>query len=243
MAFGSLDLGEGMARILLADDDIELSDMLIDYLGKEGFDVDAAYEGDAALAKALANQYDLLILDVMMPNRNGFEVLRELRMQSSLPVLMLTARGDDVDSVVGLELGADDYLAKPSSPRVMVARIRAILRRAEAHPGSLNPNERPGDIAHHDLVMHSGSRTVVRGGLPIPMTSTEFSVLAVLLREAGCVVPKANLSEQALGRKLSRYDRSLDMHVSNLRKKLGPFPDGQERIKTVRGVGYIYSRT
>jgi len=232
-----------MARILLADDDIELSDMLIDYLGKEGFDVDVAYEGDIALAKALAKQYDLLILDVMMPNRNGFEVLRELRMQSSLPVLMLTARGDDVDSVVGLELGADDYLAKPSSPRVMVARIRAILRRAEAHPGSLDSSERPRDIAHHDLVIHTGSRTVVRGGSPIPMTSTEFSVLEVLLQEAGRVVSKANLSEQALGRKLSRYDRSLDMHVSNLRKKLGPFADGQERIKTVRGVGYIYSRT
>jgi two-component system response regulator CpxR len=232
-----------MARILLADDDIELSDMLIDYLGKEGFEVEAAYDGNGALAKALANQYDLLILDVMMPNRNGFEVLCELRMHSSLPVLMLTARGDDIDSVVGLELGADDYLAKPSNPRVMVARIRAILRRAEARAGFHDLNERPGEIAQHDLVLHSSSRSVVCGGSPVPMTSTEFSVLEVLLREAGHVVSKANLSEQALGRKLSRYDRSLDMHVSNLRKKLGPFSDGQERIKTVRGIGYIYSRT
>lgn len=231
-----------MARILLADDDIELSDMLADYLDKEGFDVDVAHDGDAALSKALANPYDLLILDVMMPNRSGFDVLRELRTRSLLPVLMLTARGDDVDSIVGLELGADDYLAKPSSPRVLVARIRAILRRAEAKGGLRNGGERPDQIALDDLVMHMGSRTVVCGNNPVSMTSTEFSVLDILLREAGNVVSKANLSERALGRKLSRYDRSLDMHVSNLRKKLGPLSDGRERIKTVRGVGYIYSR-
>lgn len=232
-----------MARILLADDDIELSDMLADYLGKEGFDVDVAHDGDAALSKALANPYDLLILDVMMPNRSGFDVLRELRARSLLPVLMLTARGDDIDSIVGLELGADDYLAKPSSPRVLVARIRAILRRAEAKGELQNGGERPDQIALDDLVMHMGSRTVVCGNNPVSMTSTEFSVLDILLREAGNVVSKANLSERALGRKLSRYDRSLDMHVSNLRKKLGPLSDGRERIKTVRGVGYIYSRT
>ncbi|MEO7560165.1 MAG: response regulator transcription factor [Nitrosospira sp.] len=232
-----------MARILLADDDIELSDMLADYLRKEDFDVDAAYDGDAALSKALANPYDLLILDVMMPNRSGFDVLRELRTRSLLPVLMLTARGDDIDSIVGLELGADDYLAKPSSPRVLVARIRAILRRAEVKGELQNGGERPDQIALDDLVMHMGSRTIVCGNNPVSMTSTEFSVLDILLREAGNVVSKANLSERALGRKLSRYDRSLDMHVSNLRKKLGPLSDGRERIKTVRGVGYIYSRT
>jgi DNA-binding response OmpR family regulator len=227
-----------MARILLADNDIELSDMLVDYLGEEGFEVDVAHDGDAALTKALANPYDLLILDVMMPNRNGFDVLRELRAQSLLPVLMLTARGDDVDSIVGLELGADDYLAKPSNPRVLVARIRAILRRAESH----NTSERADQIALDDIVMHPGSRTVVCNNTAVSMTSTEFSVLDVLLREAGNIVTKATLSERALGRKLSRYDRSLDMHVSNLRRKLGPQADGQERIKTVRGVGYIYSR-
>lgn len=227
-----------MARILLADNDVELSDMLVDYLMEEGFEVDTAYDGDVALNKALANQYDLLILDVMMPNRNGFDVLRELRAQSLLPVLMLTARGDDVDSIVGLELGADDYLAKPSNPRVMVARIRAILRRAETHNGG----ERIDQIALDDIVMHTGSRIVMRGNHLISMTSTEFSVLDVLLREAGNVVTKASLSERALGRKLSRYDRNLDMHVSNLRRKLGPQSNGQERIKTVRGVGYIYSR-
>jgi two-component system response regulator CpxR len=231
-----------MASILLADDDIELSGMLVDYLTEEGFSVDAAYDGDTALSKALAHEYDLLILDVMMPNRNGFDVLRELRARSLLPVLMLTARGDDVDSIVGLELGADDYLAKPSNPRVLVARIRAILRRAEAQSELHNGKERPDQIALHDLVMHFGSRTVTCGDSPVSMTSTEFSLLSELLREAGNVVSKADLSERALGRKMSRYDRSLDMHVSNLRKKLGPLPDGQERIKTVRGVGYVYSR-
>ncbi|HEX8873181.1 MAG TPA: response regulator transcription factor [Nitrosospira sp.] len=232
-----------MVRILLADDDVELCNMLVDYLGKEGFDVDIAHDGDAALSKALRGQYDLLILDVMMPNLNGFGVLRELRARSLLPVLILTARGDDVDSIIGLELGADDYLAKPSSPRVLVARIRAILRRAEPKGESQNDGEPPGRIALDDLVMHVGSRTVTCSNNPVAMTSTEFSVLSVLLREAGHIVTKADLSEQALGRKLSRYDRSLDMHVSNLRRKLGPLSDSQERIKTVRGVGYIYSRT
>jgi two-component system response regulator CpxR len=236
------DLGKRMASILLADDDIELNRMLVDSLTEEGFHVDAAYDGDMALSKALANEYDLLILDVMMPNRNGFDVLRELRVQSLLPVLMLTARGDDVDSIVGLELGADDYLAKPSNPRVLVARIRAILRRAGAQGGLHNGSEHPDQITLDDLVMHFGSRTVTCDDNPVSMTSTEFSLLSVLLREAGNVVSKADLSERSLGRKLSRYDRSLDMHVSNLRKKLGPLSDGQERIKTVRGVGYIYSR-
>ncbi|SCX80759.1 two component transcriptional regulator, winged helix family [Nitrosospira sp. Nsp13] len=243
MVHNNLILEKRMVRILLADDDIELSDMLVDYLCKEGFDVDAAHDGDAALRKALANPYDLLILDVMMPNRSGFDVLRELRVRSLLPVLMLTARGDDIDSIVGLELGADDYLAKPSSPRVLVARIRAILRRVETKGELQNGGERPDQIALDDLVMHMGSRMVVCGNNPVSMTSTEFSVLDILLREAGNVVSKANLSERALGRKLSRYDRSLDMHVSNLRKKLGTLSDGRERIKTVRGVGYIYSRT
>ncbi|PTR16025.1 winged helix family two component transcriptional regulator [Nitrosospira sp. Nsp2] len=231
-----------MAHILLADDDIELSGMLVDYLAVEGFDVDVAHDGDMTLSKIAANQYDLLILDVMMPRRNGFDVLRELRTRSQLPVLMLTARGHDVDSIVGLELGADDYLAKPSNPRVLLARIRAILRRAEAQGEFQNGKDRPDQIVLDDIVMHNGSRTVTCGNHSIAMTSTEFSLLHVLLREAGQVVLKATLSQQALGRKLSRYDRSLDMHVSNLRKKLRPLPDGQERIKTVRGVGYIYSR-
>jgi two-component system, OmpR family, response regulator len=224
-----------MTRILLADDDTELCEMLDDYLTAEGFSVAATHDGESALSLARSGAYDLVVLDLMMPGLSGFDVLRALRPQCTTPVLMLTARDEDVDSIVGLELGADDYLGKPCNPRVLVARIRALLRRAEPARD---------DSAHlrlEDLELHGGSRTVLCRGVPVPMTSTELRVLEVLLREAGRVVSKADLSERALGRKLSRYDRSLDMHVSSLRRKLGPLPDGQERIKTVRGVGYQYT--
>src|SRR5713226_1468608 len=227
-----------MSRLLLADDDVALSEMLTQYLAAEGFTVDTAHDGEAALAKARAGNYDLVVLDVMMPRKSGFEVLRALRARSLMPVLMLTARGEDVDSIVGLELGADDYLAKPCNPRVLVARIRAILRRAEGN----TERGAPQTLKLGNLEMHRGTRSVHCHGRAIAMTSTEYSVLEVLLREAGRVVSKADLSERALGRKLTRYDRSLDMHVSSLRKKLGPLGGGEERIKTVRGVGYQYVR-
>ncbi len=232
-----------MTRILLADDDVELCDMLKEYLAREGFSVDTANDGSSALAKAMTGNYDLVVLDVMMPNKNGFDVLRELRIHSLTPVLMLTARDEDVDSIVGLELGADDYLGKPCNPRVLVAHIRSILRRAEPPRAEQDGGAGTDTIRINDLEMHTGSRTITCKSIRIEMTSTEYSVLEVLLREAGRVVTKMELSERALGRKLSRYDRSLDMHVSNLRKKLGPLPDGEERIKTVRGVGYQYVAT
>ena len=228
-----------MSRILLADDDVELGEMLSQYLAAEGFSVDTAQDGETALAKARSGNYDLVVLDVMMPRMNGFDVLRELRAKSLIPVLMLTARGEDVDSIVGLELGADDYLAKPCNPRVLVARVRAILRRAE----STGPQDgAPQVLKLGDLEIHPGTRRVQLRGEAVAMTSTEYSVLEVLLHEAGHVVSKATLSERALGRKLTRYDRSLDMHVASLRKKLGPLDGGEERIKTVRGVGYQYTR-
>ena len=229
-------------RILLADDDVELTEMLTQYLASEGFAVESAHDGDTTLAKARSGEFDLMVLDVMMPNKNGFDVLRELRAHSQLPVLMLTARDEDVDSIVGLELGADDYLPKPCKPRVLVARIRAILRRAATHGPDVAAGEAPHALTLGDLEMHTGTRRVLCGGRTVEMTSTEYSVLEVLLREAGHVVPKADLSERALGRRLTRYDRSLDMHVSSLRKKLGSLPGGEERIKTVRGVGYQYTR-
>lgn len=225
-------------RVLLADDDEELCEMLGAYLRREGFEVDAANDGEAALDRALSGSYDLIVLDVMMPKRDGFDVLRRLRRESLVPVLMLTARGSDVDSIVGLELGADDYLPKPCNPRVLTARMRAVLRRAGAEA-----EEDGGDLQVGDLELRRAARRVRRGGEAVELTSTEFSVLAVLLHSAGRVVSKEALSEQALGRKLTRYDRSLDMHISNLRRKLGPLPDGEERIETVRGVGYIYRRT
>ena len=223
-----------MASILLADDDVELCEMLTQYLVAEGFAVEAVHDGDTALARASNGRFDLLVLDVMMPRKKGFDVLRELRAHAQTPVLMLTARDEDVDSIIGLELGADDYLAKPCNPRVLVARIRAVLRRAE----SASPVTET--LRCDDLEMHTGSRSVRCQGRPIAMTSTEYTVLEVLLRNAGQVVAKTELSDAALGRKLTRYDRSLDMHVSSLRRKLGARPDGDERIKTVRGVGYQF---
>jgi two-component system response regulator CpxR len=230
-----------VSRILLADDDTELTEMLSQYLGAEGFAVEVAHDGEAALAKARTGAFDLLVLDVMMPRKNGFDVLRELRAHSLMPVLMLTARDEDIDSIVGLELGADDYLPKPCNPRVLVARIRAILRRTAGEPAGAEHGE-PQTLMVADLEMHTGTRRVSCGGRPVALTSTEYSVLEVLVRAAGHAVSKAALSERALGRKLTRYDRSLDMHVSSLRKKLGPLPGGEERFKTVRGVGYQCTR-
>ena len=227
-----------MSRILLADDDVELCAMLKEFLASEGFEVDAAHDGGAVLAAAARQNYDLVILDVMMPVMNGLDVLRQLRARQLTPVLMLTARDEDVDSIIGLELGADDYLAKPCNPRVLLARVRAILRRSE--PGGGGEIGAPAALQVGDLTLHGGTRTVQRQGQPVAMTSTEFSVLEVLAREAGHVVTKADLSVRALGRPLGRFDRSLDMHVSNLRHKLGPLPGGIERIKTVRGAGYQY---
>jgi two-component system, OmpR family, response regulator len=231
-----------MNRILLADDDVELGEMLTQYLATEGFAVDTAHDGETALAKARSGDYDLVVLDVMMPRMSGFDVLRELRAKSLTPVLMLTARGEDVDSIVGLELGADDYLAKPCNPRVLVARVRAILRRAESAGAPEGQEDAPPVLKLGDVEMHPGTRRVLLRGEAVALTSTEYSVLEALLHEAGRVVSKANLSELALGRKLTRYDRSLDMHVASLRKKLGPLDGGEERIKTVRGVGYQYTR-
>lgn len=228
-----------MSHVLLADDDVDLTEMLREYLEAEGFQITLAHNGEAALVAARAGGVDMMVLDVMMPIMNGFDVLRELRTDSLLPVLMLTARGDDVDSIVGLELGADDYLAKPCNPRVLVARIRAIMRRSDAsHEDSGAGDEKL--IKADDLELNSGTRIATLNGEPVEMTSTEFSLLWCLLRTAGKVVSKDTLSEEALGRQLGRYDRSIDMHLSNLRKKLGQLPDGEPRIKTVRGVGYQY---
>jgi DNA-binding response OmpR family regulator len=228
-----------MHALLLADDDTELCEMLAQYLEAEGFSITAVHDGETALAEARSGRHELAVLDIMMPGMSGLDVLRELRRDSQLPVLILTARGDDVDSIVGLELGADDYLPKPASPRVLVARIRAILRRASASA----PAEpaAPARIALGDLQIHTGTRSVELAGSPVTMTSTEYSLLEYLARGAGRVIDKEELSQQVLGRKLEAYDRGVDMHVSNLRKKLGPLPGGEERIKTVRGVGYQYA--
>lgn len=227
-----------MNKVLIIDDDEELCDLVSEYLTVEGFETTAVHDGEAGLQKALSGEYDLAILDVMMPKLNGFDVLKNLREKSGLPVLMLTARGDDMERIVGLEIGADDYLPKPFNPRELVARLRAILRRASAESNDHLPAEK---IAVDDLELSASSRSVKRNGEELPVTSVEFDLLSALLRDAGRVVKKEDLSENVLERRLSPYDRSLDMHISNLRKKLGARADGSERIKTVRSVGYIYT--
>jgi DNA-binding response OmpR family regulator len=227
-----------MSKVLVIDDDEELCDLVSEYLTVEGFETTAVHDGETGLKEALSGDYDLAILDVMMPKLNGLDVLRNLRERSGLPVMMLTARGDDMERIVGLEIGADDYLPKPFNPRELVARLRAILRRAATDDTEHPPPEK---ITVDDLELSSSSRSVKRAGEELPVTSVEFDLLSALLREAGRVVKKEDLSENVLERRLSPYDRSLDMHISNLRKKLGPRGDGSERIKTVRSVGYIYT--
>jgi two-component system, OmpR family, response regulator CpxR len=228
-----------MPRILIIDDDVELCELVGEYLTREGFEVEASHSGDKGLERALSGQHALVVLDIMLPGMTGLDVLRRLRSESRVPVLILTARGEDVDRIVGLEIGADDYLGKPFNPRELLARVRAILRRAQAAPASATAPVMVGD-----LELDPGARTVTRAGNPLELTAVEFSLLEALMRSAGQVVTREFLAQTVLGRRFVAYDRSIDMHVSKLRKKLGPQPDADgERIKTVRGVGYIYARS
>ncbi|HEY5672156.1 MAG TPA: response regulator transcription factor [Malonomonas sp.] len=229
-------------KILVIDDDSELCELLSDYLGTEGFAVETVNHGSQGAAQALAGDYMLVVLDVMLPGLNGFDVLRRIREASKLPVIMLTARGDDIDRIVGLELGADDYLPKPFNPRELVARIRAIQRRTETSTPESFPVAAPAtELSVGDVILSPRNRSVKRGGMPVELTSVEFTLLEVLLRQAGQVISRDVLVEKALGRRLSAYDRSIDVHVSALRKKLGHLSGDSERIKTVRGVGYLYA--
>lgn len=227
-----------MSQILLVDDDVELCEMLVEYLCSEGFVMDVAYDGETGAQMASSGDYDVVVLDVMLPTLNGFDVLRRIRAELKTPVLMLTARGDDIDRIVGLEMGADDYLPKPCNPRELVARLRAILRRTK--PPQLTHNvAHPWDILRvGNIEIHPESRKVFHSEKMLELTSTEYNILEVLMREAGHVITKEVLSERALSRKLTRYDRSIDMHVSNLRRKFGTDSNGQTLIQTVRGIGY-----
>jgi two-component system response regulator CpxR len=230
-----------MDRILIIDDDVELCSLVGEYLAAEGFRVESAHDGERGLQSALNGHYLLLVLDVMLPGISGFDVLRRLRAKSKLPVLLLTARGEDVDRIVGLELGADDYLPKPFNPRELVARIRAVLRRSG--PEESGKPGQPADVLHvGDIELDPATRTVRQNGRPVELTSVEFGLLEALLREAGRVVTREELVNGVLSRKFSPFDRSIDMHVSKVRKKLGDGNGSQARIKTVRGVGYIFAR-
>lgn len=229
-----------MSNILIIDDDQELVELLRTYLGSEGFSISTSQTGSDGLEAARAKAVDLVILDVMLPNMNGFDVLKHLRAHSQVPVIMLTARGEEVDRIVGFELGADDYLPKPFKPRELLARIRAVLRRTGGDRQQAVSEEVLGT---GDIEMHVNGRTVRRSGEQLELTEVEFQLLEVLLRSPGKVVPRQDLALKALGRHLSYDDRSLDVHLSHLRKKLGPRHDGGERIRTVRGTGYLYLLT
>lgn len=228
----------GMAtRLLIVDDDTELTRLLTELLGQEGFEVDAQPGGADAVARASTGAYALVILDVMLPDMSGFEVLRQIRRTSNVPVILLTARGNDVDRIVGLEIGADDYVPKPFNPRELTARIRAVLRRMDSPPRETGRHP----LAVDDVSVDPASRTVVRGGMPVDVTSVEFDILRALLESAGQTVSREAIAETVLGRTFDSFDRSIDMHISKLRRKLGDRPGGEERIKTIRSVGYIYT--
>ena len=223
-----------MERVLVIDDDAELCRLLTRFLSREGFEICVA-SGAAAIERALAENYSLIMLDVMMPDTDGFAVLNRIRQRSRIPVLMLTARGDTQDRIRGLDLGADDYLPKPFDPGELVARIRAILRRSSPLWTA------PEAISIGDVELDGGNRTVRVGRAAADLTTVEFDLLAVLMRAAGRTVSREDLVRNVLGRDFSPFDRSIDTHVCNLRRKLGPLPDGEERIKGVRGAGYLYA--
>lgn len=225
-----------MTRVLLVDDDVELGGMLREYLQQEGFETTTVHDGESGVREALTGRFSVVVLDVMLPDLNGVEVLRQVRTRSRVPVLMLTAKGDDVDRIVGLELGADDYVPKPCTPRELVARLRAILRRSEGGD-ALAPG---GPISVGPLRLWPERRHAEWDGRVIELTSTEFNLLALLARSAGRIVSRADLSEHGLGRPLARFDRSIDVHVSSLRQKIGTLGDGRSYIQTVRGQGYQF---
>lgn len=222
-----------MTSVLLIDDDRELLALLKEYLEQEGFAVATATDGESGAAEALSGRHAIVVLDVMMPRLNGLETLRRIRAASTLPVLMLTARGDDTDRITGLELGADDYVPKPCTPRELTARLRAILRRTQ------EPGEAAGaPLVAGQLTVHPNLRKAEWADQPLTLTSTEFNLLEILARHAGQPVSKEELSQQALGRPLGRFDRSIDVHLSSIRHKLGTLPDGRSCIQTVYRQGY-----
>jgi two-component system response regulator CpxR len=226
-----------MPSVLIIDDDQDLCDMVVRLLAKEGYEVAKCTDAVGGLGAALSAEYDVILLDIMMPGLDGLQLLRELRAKSQVHVIMLTARGEEIDRVVGLELGADDYLPKPFYSRELIARIRAVLRRprtAEPKAGDDKPVLKVGDLS-----LDPSGRTVTRGGTPVNVTTAEFDVLQELLAHAGKIVSRDRLAK-VLGRNLGVFDRAIDMHISNLRKKLGPLSDGAERLRTVRNAGYLY---
>jgi DNA-binding response OmpR family regulator len=222
-----------MDRVLIVDDDVELCRLLSERLSSEGFALETVHDGLRGLDRVLSQEHDFVILDLMLPGMGGLEVLRRVRQHSPVPVLILTARGEDVDRILGLEIGADDYLPKPFNPRELIARIRAILRRTSRNAAA------NGSIAVGDLRLDPAAREAWIGDIQLNLTTVEFTLLDALLRDAGHVATREQLTETVLGRKLGPFDRVIDVHISNLRKKLGR-AGAEERIKAVRGSGYMF---
>lgn len=222
-----------MDRVLIIDDDVELCELLAARMSDEGFAIEAVHDGIRGLERALSGEHSLVVLDLMLPGMSGLDVLRRVREQAPIPVLILTARGEDVDRILGLEIGADDYLPKPFNPRELIARIRAILRRSVRVASGTHP------LIAGDIRLDPASREARMQSQLIPLTSVEFALLEMLMLHAGRIVTREELTEAVLGRKLGPFDRVIDVHVSNIRKKLGT-SQGVERIKAIRGSGYLF---
>jgi len=232
---------DGTLNVLIVDDDEGFTRLLAEFLSAEGqFSITACHDGESGVALAVKERFDVIVLDVGLPKVNGFEALKAIRNQVDTPVVMLTARGDDIDRILGLEIGADDYVPKPCNLRELVARVRAIVRRIERRQQT---DSAGGEIVIGDLRVEPGSQSVFRDREPVALTASEYLVLEALIQSVGKVVDKDTIARHALGRRIMPYDRSVDVHVGNLRKKLGPLSDGRQRIKTVRGRGYFYVTT
>lgn len=228
-------------RLLMVDDDVELCELIGDYLQHEGFQIEFAHDANEAIEKLQrADRFSLMLLDVMMPGKSGLELLQEIRPSVQLPVIMLTGRGEDIDRILGLEMGADDYLSKPCNPRELLARIRAVLRRIEPQQKTTLFPDQPIECV--GVKLDPGTREVNVAGQALELTGTEFNVLGYLLANAGAVIAKEQLTELVLHRKLAAYDRAIDVHVSRVRQKLARHIPEMELIKTVRGVGYQFIR-
>ncbi|HEI8866599.1 TPA: response regulator transcription factor [Serratia odorifera] len=222
-------------KILLVDDDLELGTMLSEYLTAEGFNASLVLTGKAGVAGALSGEYTAMILDIMLPDMSGIDVLRDVRKKSRLPIIMLTAKGDNIDRVIGLEMGADDYVPKPCYPRELVARLRAVLRRFEERPAEVDDG---AALVLGDLTLNPSTRSSEWQGQGFDLTASEFNLLELLLRAPERVVSKDELSEKGLGRPREAYDRSVDVHISNIRQKLAALPGNTLSIETVRSIGY-----
>jgi two-component system response regulator CpxR len=232
----AFSVGSTSPPLLLVDDDVELCELVGRFLNGEGFPVEAVHSSAAGVERALSGRHALVLLDVMLGRSNGFDALRQIRAASPIPVVMLTARGDALDRIVGLEIGADDYVPKPFDPKELAARIRAVLRRTDVHR-----TPRPRVIAVDDLELDVSARSARNRGESLDLTTVEFDLLEALARDAGQVISRESLFTRVLGREFSPFDRSIDTHVYNLRRKLGPLPNGGERIVGIRGVGYLYA--